>query len=630
MPESMNIDPAVLRQLAIQHEQVADDTRKWAERPQAWLDSFLDTYGPIAQPVFDALNRYYDARKLAGDKLAADHDGTAKALRESAHALETADDESGSYIRAGGGALGDHRDPVNNPLHHLLGGAGAPKPDSIPVGPADHQSPLNGHDQGNGIAAPLLPNGVPSAATDGGHPPAGADDTVAGPPARTEDADGVVATHGAVPTEDHAAPPVSGVLPPGSVAPVAPIGQPITGGPDTGGQAGSTTVDPVPPPLPVPTPFAAAVAAAKDKQAESAHAIGDEVNDDLIVARTLLGGVLAAVDSPFGMAWAVAVLRGPGGAAVFITSNEGRGWLPAGLFLPRMVSTPWLWDELLGEDDAARWEGVSDPARVLAEFGLVWGPKANARLSALASSGPIGAGLRTRFGEAAMADMVGPSLDVDLRNATDDTTDRLGLIGSADMLDHVAETADSAIRGACVELALDVHARLARTGSSPVPGAESRRLRDRILAMAQAGQPVPEQWWEELRDSDGLLVASMLSQRIDAGQIGLGELRIADEGSALRALVFERRCNELVLLLAGETTRQTLRDAVYAYEQIVGHPQFVAVPVAVSVPQTVSVTEADRTDEDTPVSAPGALAAPQPGAISAPSSAPPPGMSVDS
>ncbi|MFC9439573.1 type VII secretion target [Nocardia sp. NPDC057030] len=628
MPESMNIDPAVLRQLALQHDQVADDTRKWAERPQAWLDSFLDTYGPIAQPVFDALNRYYDARKLAGDKLAADHDGTAKALRESARALETADDESGSYIRAGGGALGDHGGPANDPLHHLVGaGVEESKPDSISTGPADHQPSLNGHDQGNGIASTVLPTGAPTAATDGGY--MADNDAVAGPQARTEGADGVAATHGAAPTDDHAAPQASGVLPPGSVAPAPPLGQPITGGPDTGAPAGSATMDPAPP-LPVPTPFAAAVAAAKDKQAESAHAIGDEVNDDLIVAQTLLGGVLAAVDSPFGMAWAVAVIRGPDGAGVFITSNEGRGWLPAGLFLPRIVSTPWLWDEMLGEDGAAGWEGVADPARVLAEFTLVWGPKANAGLSALASSGPIGAGLRTQFGETAMADMVGPSLGVDLRNATDDTTDRLGLIGSADMLDRAAETADSAIRGACVELALDAHARLARTGSSPVEGAESRRLRDRILAMAEASQPVPAEWWEDLRDSDGLLIASMLSQRIDAGQVGLGELRIADEGSALRALVFERRCNELVLLLADETTRQTLRDAVYAYEQIVGHPQFVEIPVAISVPETVTATGTDRTAEDASVSAPDAPTVPSPGAISAPSSAPPPGMSIGS
>ncbi|MGK8522568.1 hypothetical protein ACRS6B_13860 [Nocardia asteroides] len=42
-------------------------------------------------------------------------------------------------------------------------------------------------------------------------------------------------------------------------------------------------------------------------------------------------------------------------------------------------------------------------------------------------------------------------------------------------------------------------------------------------------------------------------------------------------MFFERRADELLLLLAvGEPTRQTLRDAFYAYGQIVEHPQFPA------------------------------------------------------
>ncbi|WP_217998111.1 hypothetical protein, partial [Nocardia paucivorans] len=52
-------------------------------------------------------------------------------------------------------------------------------------------------------------------------------------------------------------------------------------------------------------------------------------------------------------------------------SNEGRGWLPTDLYLPREVTTPWMWSVAEG----AAWEGVADPARILAEFALAWGAK---------------------------------------------------------------------------------------------------------------------------------------------------------------------------------------------------------------------------------------------------------------
>src|SRR5207248_1784596 len=128
---------------------------------------------------------------------------------------------------------------------------------------------------------------------------------------------------------------------------------PPPGGP--GSDGGDT------PPLMMPTPFAAAVAAAKERENEPAHVVNGDADNDLIIARTLLAAVLAVVeDSVAGTTWAVSVMRGPEGAGVFLTSNEGRGWLPAGLFLPREVSSPWLWDEILdGHGEGSPWEGVS-------------------------------------------------------------------------------------------------------------------------------------------------------------------------------------------------------------------------------------------------------------------------------
>lgn len=373
------------------------------------------------------------------------------------------------------------------------------------------------------------------------------------------------------------------------------------------------------------TPFGAAVAAAKNQAAEPAYVVGDQVNNDLVLARTLLAGVLAAVDSPVGMVWAVAVLRGPAGPGVFITSNEGRGWLPARLFLPREVSTPWQWDELLGteEGSASPWEGVSDPARVLAEFGLAWGAKANATLSAIVSSGPIDPGLSSRLTDVAMAGLVGPAYDVDLREPTPDTTDRLGLTSPAVVSDQLAAVPDAQVRTRSVELAQDAHAQVGRSVRATADAVGSRQLREQILSYIEAGRSVPRQVWDELRDADDLLAASMLSRRVDVGRVELGQLRIDAEVSALRDMVFERRCNELVLLLAEEPTAQSLRDVVYAHDQIVEHPLFVPVPAAVTTAEPERVVRPAATGVTAPsVSAPD-IAGPPAGAVVAPPTVPP-------
>lgn len=613
----MNIDPAVLRQLALQHEQVGRDTLAWSEPPHAWLASFESTYGTIADPVRQALVKYYGARERAGKALAQEHFNTAKSLRDSADSYENADHDVASHFRKIGQDLGGpHSGPTSNG-----------------VDPSAHHTPPPGGPGGG----PGGPGGGPGGGPDGGHTstdtpmaPAASHDstsTSAGPggPGGTSGSPGTIShPDQTTATTGGASGTTAGTTP--SAPPAGPLGSGPGGGPGYTGSAGGSgqpptgataTGDATPMPVPVGTPFASAVAAAKDKEAEPAYVVGSAVNDDLVLARTLLSSVLAAVDSPVGMAWAVAVMRGPGGAGVFITSNEGRGWLPARLYLPREVSTPWLWDEVLGPDaSTSSWESVSDPARVLVEFGLAWGPKANARLSALVSSGPIDPGLRTQLNDVAMEGLVGPTYDVDLREFTPDTADRLGLVGSPTALESVATVSDQQVRERCVQLATDAHNRVGRSVAASADAAGARQLRERILSAVQAGQSVSRQVWDELRDADDLLAASMLSRRVDVGRVGLGDLRVDTESSALRDMIFERRCNELVLLLAEEMERQGLRDAIYAHEQIVAHPQFVEVPAAVSVAEGERVSR----PAGAAVSAP-AVSAP---AVSAPVTAGPP------
>ncbi|WP_405136716.1 type VII secretion target [Nocardia sp. NBC_01388] len=612
MPDSMDIDPAVLRQLANQHDQVAVDTRNWSEPPHEWLGTFQDSYGKIADPVYQALQRYYDARQKAGIALALEHNHTAEALRAAADNYEKTDHESASVINGSVDPRGNDRHGAQGPatapgndagaLANSQPGAGPVQANSLdsrpgagPVPPAHGAVPDQGagaspEDSGSGA-----PNGaVPAAAGR----PADAGVSPAQPPVSEGLGTSPISQVSGIGDGDSTAAPIGGdrapllngfadtVIPGAGMPPMSSDQSAATAPADGTTGAG----DAVPPPI-LLTPFGAAVAAAKRQEAEPAHVVNAFVDDDLVIARTLLGAVLAAVDAPaIGLSWAVSVMRGPEGSALFITSNEGRGWLPAGLFLPREVSSPWVWDELLGAEGGSPWEGVSDPARVLAEFGLAWGPKAGAGLSALVSSGPIDSSLRARFTEVAMEGLVGPAYDVDLRTPTDDTADRLGLLGSASTAEMVAAVPDSAVQARTVKLAAQAHAQLVRSQATPPESAEVRVLRDRVLAAVQAGQPVSRQQWDELREADELLAAAMLSRRVDVGRVDLGALRIDEEGSLLRAMVFERRCDELVLLLAQEPSRQGLRDAAYAFEQIMNHPRFVEVPAAVAVPETERVS----------------------------------------
>ncbi|MCC3315291.1 type VII secretion target [Nocardia africana] len=610
MSGSMEVDPAVLLDLALQHDRVADDTLEWAKPPTDWLREFPNTYGHIADPVLGALQDYYQARQNAGIALAREHRDTAAKLRAAAAAFERSDEDGAANIRRYDDTNGSGPAPYQH--SPTLPGPGTQAPTGPQVG-APGSGPGDAGARTPGDAGADTPVGVAPAGATPGTSSATPDSTGATPatapagagtgPSAAGGPGGAGGGPAGPPSGPLGTTPPSGVVPPGG-----PAGPPSGFGPDERGQGpnGTTAAGDLPP-VPVPTPFAAAVAKAKDAEAEPAYVVGDAVDNDLLIARTLLGAVLAAVDSSvLGLHWAVAVLRGPAGAGVFITSNEGRGWFPAGLYLPREVSSPWIWDDVLADgsgDPASPWEGVSDPARVLAEFGLAWGRKAGAELTALVSSGSIDNGLRQRFPSVAMQDLVGPSYDVDLRVFTPDTADRLALAGSAEALEHVAAVPDTQIRARCEELANEAHRLVAGGAAAGPDAAQSRGIRDRILSALGSGRPIPASWWEELRDADDLLTAAMLPHRVDVGRVDVGELRVDDEAAALRALVFERRCNELVLLLAGEASRQQLRDAVYAHEQIVKHPRFVAAPAAVSAGVDERVSR--------PAGAPSQVAAPQ-------------------
>ncbi|AHH16407.1 hypothetical protein NONO_c16060 [Nocardia nova SH22a] len=331
-----------------------------------------------------------------------------------------------------------------------------------------------------------------------------------------------------------------------------------------------------------------AVGAAMLASAAPTFMLGKRVDGDLVLARSILASLLAASEAAtLGAAWALSVMRYDGGLTAFVTSNDGRGWLPPAVFLPRELSTPWVWSVAEGPG----WEGFADPARILAEFAVAWGRRTGARLSAMVSSGPFDENLARQLGDVALEGGVEPCPFMDFTTAAPGLADRLELVSAPPVLERVAAVPADRLGSRGLDFAYDAHGRLAGAGPNPFASLGTSELRNRILQTILRGGPVQAQWWEDLRDADTLLAASILPLQLDVSRVPLGELRSeaaagrsAADASTLRRLVAERRCDELVLLMSGEPSRQRLRDIVYAHGQV---SEFLgSVPTAPTAPPT--------------------------------------------
>ncbi|MFE2961013.1 hypothetical protein [Nocardia tengchongensis] len=290
------------------------------------------------------------------------------------------------------------------------------------------------------------------------------------------------------------------------------------------------------------------------------------------LAQSVLARLLSATDdSPLAPGWAIAVFDHGDGLAAVVTSTEGRSWLPAGLYLPRALTTPWAWDAARDAD----WEGVADPARILTEFALLRERAVGARLLALASSRPIAETLRRALPQVSMREVAG-SGDPVFAGPGPGLVDRLELTCSPRLLDRVEAVAHGQLGAKLHTLAHDAHTRLARANigeAATLFGAPA--LRERLLTAHRDRTPIPLSWWEDLHDADALLAASSPALYLDASRIPLGDLRSRPHGGdlgRLRALTLQRRADELVLLLAHTPTMQTLRDATYAHTLVAEHP----------------------------------------------------------
>lgn len=586
MANYLDVDPDNLRRLAAQHDRAAADIRKWGEIPQGWLDDLKRKYGTIADTMRGALVDYYDRRHRKAEVQAIRHERTRDKLLVAARALEEADSESGRGVSEAGEFGGVPR-----------AGSGPPGGDNFtPIGPGLGSRRMPGNPSAlDSTAAPTPRAGLRAL---GDHV-----DDVRRVPRE------VIASRGDVP------PPGVGrdVAPaPGTIAPPAAAGNALSGSQPTPHPGPTEAVAPkngravdaahgetvtrdriltvvtqdapgasspairVPEPL-APGPLAAASRPAEGRSQLPKLEVGGVV-DDLTLAHNLLAATLAAVsDSAPYLEWASAVLRTSTGPFLFLTSSEGRGWLPAGLFLPSEVIIPWQW--VTGLRSSARnmvdgLEAMVDPARILGEFATNM-RRRRVALSALASSSVIDDEVRANLGHnVAYAECVSAAgACVDLSSPGDGLADRLALGGSAHMSQRAAAVPESEIRSTCLELARTADSQVRAVAARvDLTNNQQRSRRQRILEAFNAGRPAAETWVEDLRTADLRSSAVLQTQLRDRTSASAN----ADEGlldeETARIIVFERRADELLLLAAGDPDHQNLRDAFYAYGQIVEHP----------------------------------------------------------
>jgi hypothetical protein len=309
---------------------------------------------------------------------------------------------------------------------------------------------------------------------------------------------------------------------------------------------------------------------------------------DLDLARKQLSTIINSAPDIPGLDWAVAVMRAGDLVQTFVTSNQGRGWLPAGAQFPSTIVTPWapkIANTLDGVETA--WEGAADPARILVGFGSVWGARHKSRMTALVTTGTVDEGLRGAVPGAVLEGDITPGLyPID---TTARLVDRLGIY-SSNGLDPAIDTVPDTMIGACIAgLASDAHARLGRRNRD---GGELRELRERLLTRLDRGQPVPSAWWAELRHSGATGSEQHLGTAVFSGTEPLP----GQAPEATRTLALELLAVELLLLLADKPSRQLLRDAAYSYAQVVNHPLLAvgssgatpAGPATITTPTTVA------------------------------------------
>jgi hypothetical protein len=315
---------------------------------------------------------------------------------------------------------------------------------------------------------------------------------------------------------------------------VAPAGNPIADGPSGPVIAPlNSGEDPVIAPLAMDAP---------SLTANPLVALGDQ---DLAAVRA----VVEAVGGGAEVQWASGMVVTDGRRQVVVTSDRGRGWVPAAALLPADVVLPW------SHEDSARWEGLLDPARVIVEYTAAVGGWLTALASTYSSAPAVAAGVPWAFADG--ADRAYPEL--------------LG----GPVVTRFELQVSEARRQAVKRIADPVKQReqaLWLAFSADVKAGTSEH-RSKILAECRGhlGRINQTRWmaslpWERLEDEYQQLCVQERAARVDVRGVEVG--RLDTEGGACRPLLAQAYATEAVLALRNPVPERALADAIYSWSML--------------------------------------------------------------
>jgi len=268
------------------------------------------------------------------------------------------------------------------------------------------------------------------------------------------------------------------------------------------------------------------------------------LDPDLARVRAVVEAAGGATD----VSWAAAIVVDTVGTRrLVVTSDRGRGWIPASAVLPVDSVLPW------SHPQSSRWEGVRDPARVIVEFAAAVRGRVAALASSHSSAPPAAAGLPWAFADGTV--QAHPEL-LDGPLVT-----RFELQVPASLREKAAAITDTdGQRAQALYCAIEAD-RIA--GSTPIrraiwePMNEHRtRLGDRRW-LAQ----LP---WEALENAHQQTCDRERRARVDARNVPLGEL---DSAGAGRGELAQAYADEALLAMRSPGA-DCLRDALYAWQML--------------------------------------------------------------
>lgn len=251
--------------------------------------------------------------------------------------------------------------------------------------------------------------------------------------------------------------------------------------------------------------------------------------------------------------WAAGIVIVDGERRLVVTSDRGRGWIPAGAVLPFDVVLPW------SHPASRQWEGLRDPARVVVEYAAAAGGRIAALASTHSSAPAVAAGVPWAFADGsqiAHPDLVGGQVVTRFELQICESR-RAAVKAIVDPFEQ---------RQRALWVAFDADS---RAGSSVVRQAILSELRD------HPGRMDDPRWvarlpWDELVDQYRNTRTREQAERVDARDVAVGA--VATEAGRGRALLAQAYADETVLALREPVAERALRDGVYSWNMLLDLP----------------------------------------------------------